>query len=91
MLETENGSAGAMTVPGAYSDKPLPKTVRRELLPSTWVNRTLKLSYVRADGIGIESSGTLLDLCVTGPIFNLSGEKTLIPWERLAALTLVND
>ncbi len=90
MLETENGAA-AMTRPAGYDEKPLPKTTRRELLPSTWVNRTLRLSYVGADGIGIESSGTLLDLCVTGPIFNLSGEKTLIPWERLATLTLVND
>ncbi len=90
MLETENGAA-AMTRPAGYDETPMARVSRRELVPSTWVNRTLRLSYVGADGIGIESSGTLLDLCVTGPIFNLSGEKTLIPWERLAALTLVND
>ncbi len=86
-----NGAATGMTTPAGYEDKPLPKTTRRELLPSTWVNRTLRLSYVGAGGIGVESSGTLLDLTVTGPIFNLDGGKILIAWERLVLLELVND
>jgi hypothetical protein len=91
MIETDNGAATAMTTPGGLEDRPLPKVSRRELLPSTWVNRTLRLSYVDASGAGVETSGTLLELCVTGPVFNLAGGKALVSWDAIRVLELVED
>ncbi len=66
MIDTDNGPATVMITPGGFEDRPLPKVSRRELSPSTWVNRTLRFSYVGADGIGVETSG-------------ISGEKTPLP------------
>jgi hypothetical protein len=70
----------------------LPKrSAPKGLLPSTWLERTLRVAYVDESGCGIESSGTLLDLFPFGPVFNLSGEKTALSWDCLRSVTLVND
>jgi hypothetical protein len=42
-------------------------------------------------GATVETTGVLLDVYPIGPILDLSGEKTLIPWGYLASLSLVND
>ena len=42
-------------------------------------------------GGGVETSGILLDWCGSGPVFSLAGGKTLVAWDRLIALELVND
>ena len=45
----------------------LPKrTGPKGLLPSTWLERTLQVSYVDAHGAGVETRGTLLDLYPLG-------------------------
>lgn len=68
----------------------LPRRSRpKGLLPSTWLERTLKVAYVDVTGHGVEASGTLLDLYPTGPVLNIAGAKTLICWERLALCELV--
>jgi hypothetical protein len=46
---------------------------------------------VGVDGIGVETSGILLDWCGTGPVFNLSGGRVLVAWDRLVSLELVSD
>jgi hypothetical protein len=48
------------------------------LLPSTWLERTLRMSYIEADGSGVESTGTLLDWHAFGPVLNLAGERTAL-------------
>lgn len=63
----------------------------RGLLPSTWIGRTLRIEYTGADGKRAEGSGVLLDWCPVGVILSLAGAKTLIPWERLALLELVEE
>lgn len=63
----------------------------RGLLPSTWMGRPIKLIYVGVDGKGVETTGTLLDWCGTGPIFDLAGGKALVAWEWLVLLELVSD
>jgi hypothetical protein len=84
--------AQAMTKPDSNGAAVLPKrTAPKGLLPSTWLERTLRISYVDCYGSGQESSGTLLDYCPTGPIFSLNGAKTLISWDRLALCELVED
>ena len=81
-----------MTAPAAYGDKPLPRRAgSRGLLPSTWMGRTLRLVYLDVRGGGVETTGTLLDWCGTGPVFNLAGGKVLVAWDRLVMLELVED
>ncbi len=82
----------AMTRPDANGTPALPKrSAPKGLLPSTWVERTLKVAYVDADGMGVETSGTLLDLYPFGPVLSLSGEKTALSWDCLRAIVLIND
>jgi len=82
----------AMTRPDVNGAPALPKRAApKGLLPSTWLERALQVSYVGADGAGVETRGTLLDLYPFGPVLSLSGEKTALSWDCLRAVTLVND
>jgi hypothetical protein len=82
----------AMTRPDVNGTPSLPKrSAPKGLLPSTWMERTLKLEYVDAFGSGVQTSGTLLDLYPAGPILNVAGAKTLISWDRLTLAELVED
>ena len=82
----------AMTAPNVDGQPSLPKrTGPKGLLPSTWLERTLKVAYVDACGASVETSGTLLDLYPFGPVLNLSGEKTALSWDSLRSVTLIND
>jgi hypothetical protein len=82
----------AMTAPDVNGRPALPKrSAAKTLLPSTWLSRTLKVSYMDAFGGGVETTGTLLDLYPAGPILNLNGAKALISWDRLAVVELVED
>jgi hypothetical protein len=82
----------AMTRPDSNGTPSLPKrTGPKMLLPSTWLERTLKLEYVDCRGMGVESTGTLLDLYPAGPVLNMGGAKTLIAWDRLVLCELVED
>jgi len=82
----------AMTRPDANGTPALPKRAApKGLLPSTWLQRTLQVSYVGADGAGVETRSTLLDLYPFGPVLSLSGEKTALSWDSLRSVTLIND
>jgi hypothetical protein len=57
----------AMTRPDVNGTPALPKRgAPKGLLPSTWLQRTLKVAYVDAYGGGQETSGTLLDFLPGG-------------------------
>jgi hypothetical protein len=82
----------AMTAPESNGTPTLPKQTRpKGLLPSTWLERTLKVEYTDCYGSGQATSGTLLDLYPAGPVLNIGGAKTLISWDRLALCELVED
>ena len=82
----------AVTTPGAFGDTLLPKrNGSRGLLPSTWQERAIRVEHEGAGGVGVETSGILLDWCGTGPVFNLGGGRVLVAWDRLVSLELVND
>jgi hypothetical protein len=82
----------AMTAPDVNGTLALPKRAGgKGLLPSTWLERTLKIEYTDCRGAGQETSGTLLDLYPAGPVLNIGGAKTLISWDRLALCELVED
>jgi hypothetical protein len=82
----------AMTRPDVNGTPSLPKRGGpKGLLPSTWLQRTLKVEYTDCYGSGQATSGTLLDLYPAGPVLNIGGAKTLISWDRLALCELVED
>ena len=82
----------AMTRPDVNGAPSLPKrTGPKGLLPSTWLERTVKVAYTDCHGSGQETSGTLLDLYPAGPVLNIGGAKMLIYWDRLVLCELVED
>jgi hypothetical protein len=82
----------AMTAPDVNGTPALPRrSGPKGLLPSTLLERTLKVEYTDCYGSGQATSGTLLDLYPAGPVFNIGGAKTLISWDRLALCELVED
>lgn len=60
-------------------------------MPSTWIQRTLRISYVDAHGAGTETSGTLLDLYPFGMVVNIKGAKTCLSWDAVRVVELVED
>ena len=82
----------AMTRPDSNGTPSLPKrSAPKGLLPSTWLERTLRLEYVDGFGTGVQASGVLLDFYPAGPVLHIDGVKTLICWERLVLDELVED
>ncbi len=82
----------AMTAPTTNGEPPLPRrSGARTMLPSTWIERSVRVSYVDVHGQGVETSGTLLDWCALGLILNLAGEKSVLAWDCLRAVVLIND
>ncbi len=82
----------AMTRPDVNGTPSLPKrTGPKGLLPSTWLERGLRVTYVDAFGAGVETSGILLDFYPAGPVLNIGGAKTLISWDRLVLCELAED
>jgi hypothetical protein len=81
----------AMTAPDANGQIHAKRVGPKGLMPSTWVNRTLRVEYVGGGGETRETSATLLDLYPAGPVLNIAGAKTLLCWERLVLCELVED
>jgi len=66
-----------MTKPDSNGQPSLPKRAGpKGLLPSTWLERTLKLEYVDGFGAGVCASGVLLDYFPAGLILNVAGVKS---------------
>ena len=82
----------AMTRPDVNGQPSLPRRTGPKGLPSTWLERTLKVAYTDCYGSGQETSGTLLDLYPAGPVLNIGGgAKTLLSWDRPVLCELVED
>lgn len=81
-----------MTKPDANGTPVLPKrSAPKGLLPSTWLQRSVRLSYVDGNGAERDTQGTLLDLYPFGPVVNIVGSKTAIAWERVVVCELIED
>ena len=84
--------AQAMTRPDVNGTPSLPRRAGpKGLLPSTWVERPLKLEYVDRFGAGVQVRGALLDYFPAGPVLHIDGVKTLISWDRHVVAQLVED
>jgi hypothetical protein len=82
-----------MTAPDTNGTPSLPKRAGvRGMLPSTWIDRTLRLEYVGAGGDARETTATFLDWTPVGILVSTSqGAKSLIAWERLVLAELQED
>jgi hypothetical protein len=61
-------------------------------LPSTWLNRTLRIEYTSADGLPSKTTGCLLEYFPFGPVLkSADGEKFALSWDRISLLELVED
>lgn len=89
----ERGSMAEMvrTTPSTNGEAPMARRAPKGLLPSTWLDRTLKIEYTGADGRAQSTTGTLLDTYPIGPVFDFAGAKCLLSWDQLVLLELVND
>jgi hypothetical protein len=83
-------TANYMTAPTTNGDKPLPRRVPKGLLPSTWLERELRVEHT-VGGAVRETVGTLADLYPAGPILIVDGRRTLLTWDTLATVELVPD
>jgi hypothetical protein len=82
----------AMTKPDRNGTPSLPKrSAPKGLLPSTWLNRSLRLEYVDGFGTGAQASGVLLDFFPFGMVVSIDGVKTCLSWDRLILVQLVED
>jgi hypothetical protein len=81
-----------MTAPDKNGTPALPKRGGpRGLLPSTWIERTLRIQYIDAFGTGAETSGVLADLYPFGMVVNIKGAKTCLSWDAVRVVELVED
>ena len=80
-----------MVAPTTHGRPALPKRAGPKGLPSTWLNRELRVEYVSASGLAVEASGILLDTYPVGPVLSLGGAKTLLCWDSVRLLELVED
>jgi hypothetical protein len=81
-----------MTAPTTNGDKPLPRKVGvRTVIPSTWIDRTMRIEYVGAGGDAKETTATFLDWTPVGLLLNVAGAKTLLAWDRLVLVELLED
>ena len=80
-----NGSGVAHSVPAA------PRQAPRTLLPSTWLNRSVRVEYADAGGEARQTTAALLDFCPVGPVLRIEGARTVLCWERLVLVELVED
>ena len=91
-MQSVDADVPAMTPAGAFGDAPLPKrSAPKGMLPSTWQGRSSRIGYIAVDGKAVETSGTHLDWCGCGPVFNFGGSRHTICWERVVVLELVDD
>jgi len=73
----------AMTRPDANGTPALPKrTGPKGLLPSTWVERTLRVTYMDCYGDVQEASRTLLDLYPASGSADGGGRSAPSTWRR---------
>jgi hypothetical protein len=81
-----------MTAPTLNGDKSLPRRAGvRTMLPSTWIDRTLRVEYIDAGGKAKETKAILIDWSPVGLLLSIAGAKTLLAWERLVLCELQED
>jgi len=78
-----NGPAPLVTLDG--SAKLTSRRTGRELFPSSWLRHRARIMY----GDGQDLSGVLLEFCSVGLIVQAKGSKSLVSWDALQVVELV--
>jgi hypothetical protein len=82
----------AMTRPTVEGSTQLPKrNGAKSLLPLSWVGRTIRVEYRGADGRERNTSGMLLDLYPTGLLIGIKSARTLLSWDAVVVVELIED
>ena len=82
----------AMTKPQSNGDKPLPRrSPPKPMIPASWLERSMRIEYIDANGRGVETTAKLLDTYPAGLILASSGCRMLLSWERLVLAELVEN
>jgi hypothetical protein len=77
---------------GVEKSVPLPKRGGpKTMLPSSWLGRKIRVEYVSAWGEGVGLSATYLDWAPSGIIVNVKGSRTLLAWDCVKLVELVED
>ncbi len=65
----------------------------RELFPASWLRHRAAVSYDNGSGApgGGDLSGVLLEWCGAGLIVQTNGSKSLLPWERVVMVELLEE
>ena len=82
----------AMIKPDVNGAPSLPKrSAPKGLLPSTWLNRSLKIEYRDCFGAGQQTSGVLLDCYPAGVVIGMGATKSLLSWDAITYFELIPD
>lgn len=91
-MTLEDTHTEMVAVPVDNGTKTLPRRAgTRTMIPTTWIDRTLRVEYVGAGGEAREMTCTFLDWTPVGLLLNIAGAKTLLAWERLVMCELIED
>jgi len=77
------------TKPSSNGDKSLPKRNPPTMLPASWMERGVRVSYTDASGKGCETTAKLLSTCPAGLILAVDGARMCLSWDRWTMLELV--
>jgi hypothetical protein len=84
--------AELVTKPGSNGEAPTARRQPKGLLPYSWLNHTLKIDFVEADGTAGTASGAYVEQYGFGPVLKSSlGDKFAISWDRLVQVQLKED
>ena len=62
----------------------------RTMVPTTWEKRTLRVENIDAHGKGKETTGEFIDWTPSGYLLRIAGAVTLISYERVVLMELVD-
>ena len=63
----------------------------RELFPASWLRHRARIAYDNGTPKGGDLSGVLLEWCGAGLIVQANGSKSLLPWERVVVVELLEE
>ena len=82
----------ARTTPSSNGEAPLPRRGPKGLLPSTWLDRPIRIEYETANDEGAVLSGCLLELFPFGPVLrSTEGDRLAVSWDRITLVELLGD
>jgi hypothetical protein len=87
---TELGMAERTAVAVTPDSKVLARRPGRELFPSSWVKRSVRIEYEVA-GQRENTRGVLQDFCSVGILLGANGTRLLVSWDALRTVELKND